>query len=159
MRRPLTIIGWRWLFCSIRRRGSEFVECCYLLLENLFSSLLVRSFMDSGRQPAGPPEWMIPLGGSVFVAVLGISAYWESGDLGLGFGQFLASPTNIASEIIDQIRTIEYPCRSRRHSQATGSYSVHGRSGHQGTLWVGRQRTCGTTVRSLTMPVGRSVAR
>jgi hypothetical protein len=33
--------------------------------------------MESGRRQIGPPEWLILLGGSVFVAALAISAYWE----------------------------------------------------------------------------------
>jgi hypothetical protein len=33
--------------------------------------------MESDRRLIGPPEWLILVGGSVFVLVLAISAYWE----------------------------------------------------------------------------------
>jgi hypothetical protein len=33
--------------------------------------------MESGRKRIGYPEWLILVGGSVFVAVLALSAYWE----------------------------------------------------------------------------------
>jgi len=33
--------------------------------------------MESGRKGIGYPEWLILVGGSVFVAVLALSAYWE----------------------------------------------------------------------------------
>jgi hypothetical protein len=46
-------------------------------LGNFCTSLPVRLLMESGKQRTGPPEWLIVLGGSVFVAMLGLSAYWE----------------------------------------------------------------------------------
>ena len=34
--------------------------------------------MESGRSQIGTPEWLILLGGSAFVAVLALSAYWQN---------------------------------------------------------------------------------
>jgi hypothetical protein len=45
---------------------------------NFSRNSLVILFMESGRRKLRAPEWLIVIGGSVFVLVLGISAYWEA---------------------------------------------------------------------------------